>query len=98
MSSLRFMNIEGQAEAGDLTNRFEQVTLFRTHQVAEEAVSRHVALSLLPTHQGATTAVSVMPERHHVPRHSTMRCQSRTDTASTSGLAGTAASSTCMRM
>ena len=42
MSSLRFMNIEGQAEAGDLTNRFEQVTLFRTHQVAEEAVSRHV--------------------------------------------------------
>lgn len=34
VSSLRFMNIEGQAEAGDLTNRFEQVTLFRTHQVA----------------------------------------------------------------
>ncbi|PRW56345.1 glycosyltransferase-like protein [Chlorella sorokiniana] len=30
--ALRFMNYEGQPEAGDLTNRIEQVTLFRVHK------------------------------------------------------------------
>lgn len=30
--SMRFMNFEGQPEAGDLTNRYEQVTLFRVHK------------------------------------------------------------------
>lgn len=30
--SVRFMNFEGQPEAGDLTNRYEQVTLFRVHK------------------------------------------------------------------
>lgn len=29
VSSLRFMNFEGQPEIGDVKNRYEQVTLFR---------------------------------------------------------------------
>ncbi len=33
VAAARFLNFEGQPEAVDLTNRFEQVTLFRTHQV-----------------------------------------------------------------
>lgn len=41
VSSLRFLNVEGQAEAGDLTNRFEQVTLFRTHQVGLQWMVRN---------------------------------------------------------
>lgn len=32
VSALRFMNFEGQVEAGDLVNRYEQVTLFRAHK------------------------------------------------------------------
>lgn len=30
--AIRFMNFEGQPEAGDLKNRYEQVTLFRMHK------------------------------------------------------------------
>ena len=30
--AVRFMNFEGQPEAGDLVNRYEQVTLFRVHK------------------------------------------------------------------
>eukprot|EP01026_Neomeris_dumetosa_P028844 TRINITY_DN2336_c0_g1_i4.p1 TRINITY_DN2336_c0_g1~~TRINITY_DN2336_c0_g1_i4.p1 ORF type:complete len:616 (-),score=86.67 TRINITY_DN2336_c0_g1_i4:287-2134(-) len=33
VSSLRFMNYEGQPEAGDIANKYEQVTLFRTHKL-----------------------------------------------------------------
>eukprot|EP01023_Acetabularia_acetabulum_P027013 TRINITY_DN25552_c0_g1_i3.p1 TRINITY_DN25552_c0_g1~~TRINITY_DN25552_c0_g1_i3.p1 ORF type:complete len:728 (-),score=153.66 TRINITY_DN25552_c0_g1_i3:96-2009(-) len=33
VSSLRFMNYEGQPESGDVVNKFEQVTLFRTHKL-----------------------------------------------------------------
>ncbi|KAL6776982.1 hypothetical protein ACKKBF_B19730 [Auxenochlorella protothecoides x Auxenochlorella symbiontica] len=32
VASLRFMNFEGQSEAGDVVNRYEQVTLFRVHK------------------------------------------------------------------
>ncbi|GMH41555.1 hypothetical protein BSKO_09465 [Bryopsis sp. KO-2023] len=32
VSSVRFMNFEGQPEVGDIKNRFEQVTLFRAHK------------------------------------------------------------------
>eukprot|EP00210_Caulerpa_lentillifera_P008089 g7723.t1 len=32
VSSVRFMNFEGQPEFGDVTNRYEQVTLFRCHK------------------------------------------------------------------
>ena len=31
--AVRFLNFEGLPEAGDLTNRFDQVSLFKTHQV-----------------------------------------------------------------
>eukprot|EP01025_Chloroclados_australasicus_P067086 TRINITY_DN9272_c2_g1_i6.p1 TRINITY_DN9272_c2_g1~~TRINITY_DN9272_c2_g1_i6.p1 ORF type:complete len:732 (+),score=93.71 TRINITY_DN9272_c2_g1_i6:291-2198(+) len=33
ISSLRFMNYEGQPEVIDIANKFEQVTLFRTHKL-----------------------------------------------------------------
>ena len=33
VAALRFLNVEGQPEMGGITNRFEQITLFRTHQV-----------------------------------------------------------------
>jgi hypothetical protein len=33
VSAVRFLNVEGQSEAGGIVNRFEQITLFRTHQV-----------------------------------------------------------------
>eukprot|EP01023_Acetabularia_acetabulum_P011464 TRINITY_DN1527_c0_g3_i1.p1 TRINITY_DN1527_c0_g3~~TRINITY_DN1527_c0_g3_i1.p1 ORF type:complete len:678 (-),score=70.91 TRINITY_DN1527_c0_g3_i1:363-2396(-) len=38
---VNFVNFEGQPEAGDIRNRFEQVTLFRTHAqfVSQEAYS-----------------------------------------------------------
>lgn len=32
IASVRFMNHEGQAEAGDLVNRYEQISLFRVHK------------------------------------------------------------------
>ena len=32
VASVRFMNHEGQAEAGDLVNRYEQISLFRVHK------------------------------------------------------------------
>lgn len=54
VAAARFLNFEGQPEAGDLTNRFEQVTLFRTHAVSfpfcQRRLLRHghlVRLSLL---------------------------------------------------
>lgn len=47
VSSVRFLNVEGQAEAGDITNRLEQVTLFRTHQVTTPPAQR-VDADVLP--------------------------------------------------
>jgi hypothetical protein len=101
VSSLRFMNIEGQAEAGDLTNRFEQVTLFRTHQVAMQQHNQCYDMSLHvchPTQRGHTAAYAGRPDSHDVLYYSTTHCRSRTNTASISVSAGTAASSTCMPM
>lgn len=59
VSSVRFMNLEAFPEAGDLTNRYEQVTLFRTHKYwhTPEALSFRWGQQLEAAAAGGTTHI-----------------------------------------